>query len=164
MFFTTKTAQKVATEPPTRTTLTAFLNYARKIHFLRVYLEVPSYYTWDTTSKQFNSRKRGMPVEGHDGVFKSNTIGRVYIVDPKNAEYFYLRLLLHTIRGPMCFVDLKTINGDICETYRKACQRLGLLENDNHWELAINEAVQTATTNQIREVFAITCNLHVNIM
>ena len=163
VYFTTETAQKVATEPPTRTTLTAFFELCQKDSFAKtlLYSEVPSYYTWDTTNKQFNPRKRGMPVEGHDGVFKSNTIGRVYTVHPKNAECFYLRLLLHTIRGPTCFEDLKTVDGYICETYREACQRLGLLENDNHWELAMNEAAQTATASQIRELFAIiltTCN------
>lgn len=162
VFFTTETAEKVATEPP-RTTLTAFFELCQNDPFAKTlfYSEVPSYYTWNTTSKQFNPRKRGMPVEGHDGVFKSNTIGRVYTVHPKNAECFYLRLLLHTIRGPTCFEDLRTVNGYICDTYREACQRLGLLENDNHWDLAINEAVQTATACQIHELFAIiltTCN------
>jgi hypothetical protein len=28
------------------------------------------------------------------------------------------------------FVDLKTVEGEICETFREACQRPGLLEDD----------------------------------
>lgn len=100
-------------------------------------------------------------MEGYDEVFKDNTIGRVYTVHPKNAECFFLRLLLHKIRGPSSFSDLKTVDGYICGTYREACQRLGLLENDNHWEYALREAAQTAKAYQIRELFAIiltSCN------
>jgi len=29
---------------------------------------------------------------------------------------------------------LRTVDGVLCSTYREACQRLGLLENDTHWE------------------------------
>lgn len=100
-------------------------------------------------------------MQGHDGVFKNETIGRVYTAHPRNAECFYLRLLFHTIRGPTSFENLKTVDNYICGTYREVCQRFGLLENDNHWEFAMREAVQTATADQIRELFAIiltTCN------
>ncbi|XP_060809966.1 uncharacterized protein LOC132904053 [Amyelois transitella] len=92
---------------------------------------------------------------------KADTIGRVYTVHPNNAECFYLRMLLHEIRGPTSFTDLRTINGYLCQTYREACQRLGLLENDNHWELTLQEATLTASAEQLRELFAIiltTCN------
>lgn len=145
------------------TTLTAFFELCRNDPFARtlLYPEVPQYYTWDNGGKKFNRRKRGIPVEGYNGVFQDNTIGRVYTVHPKNAECFFLRLLLHQIRGPTCFEDVKTVDNYICETYREACQRLGLLENDNHWDFALQEAVQTATAEQIRDLFAIiftTCN------
>ncbi|GBP32214.1 hypothetical protein EVAR_27638_1 [Eumeta japonica] len=96
-----------------------------------------------------------MPEEGHPEIMKTNAIGRVYTVHPNNAECFYLRMLLHEIRGPTNFTDLRTIDGYICHTYREACQRLGLLENDNHWELTLQEATLTASAEQIRELFAI---------
>ncbi|GBP90828.1 hypothetical protein EVAR_66011_1 [Eumeta japonica] len=102
-----------------------------------------------------------MPEEGHPEIMKTNAIGRVYTVHPNNAECFYLRMLLHEIRGPTNFTDLRTIDGYICHTYREACQCLGLLENDNHWELTLQEATLTASAEQIRELFAIiltTCN------
>lgn len=162
VYFTKETVQKVAAQP-TNTTLTAFFELCQNDPFAKtlLYSEVPSYYTWDVSNKKFNRRKRGIPVDGYNGVFKDDVIGRVYTVHPKNAECFFLRLLLHEIRGPTSFVALKTVDGYICETYREACQRLGLLENDNHWEYALREAAQTATANQIRELFAIiltSCN------
>lgn len=162
VYFTRETAQKVASEP-VNTTLTAFFKLCQNDPFAKklLYPEVSNYYTWDMSEKKFNRRKRGMPVQGHDDVFKDNTIGRVYTVHPKNAECFFLRLLLHKIRGPTSFSDLKTVDGYTCETYREACQRLGLLENDKHWEYALSEAAQTATAHQIRELFAIiltSCN------
>ena len=43
-----------------------------------------------------------------------------------------LRLLLHTIPGPMSFQDVKTRNEQICDTYRQTCQLHDLLEDDNH--------------------------------
>lgn len=49
----------------------------------------------------------------------------------------------------------KKINGYVCEMYREACQRLGLLENDNHWELALQEAALTATAEQVKDLFVI---------
>ena len=48
---------------------------------------------------------------------QGTAIGRVYTVHPKNEECFYLRLLPHTIKGPMYFVDLKTFNGEVYSTY-----------------------------------------------
>lgn len=54
-----------------------------------------------------------------------------------------------------CFEDLRTSDGYICETHRKICQRLGLLENDNYWESAMSKEIQKATANGIWELFAI---------
>ncbi|GFY72133.1 uncharacterized protein TNIN_87991 [Trichonephila inaurata madagascariensis] len=72
-----------------------------------------------------------------------NALGRMYIVHPNNREAFYMRLLLHHVRGPISFEDLKTVivrdeDGDIleikpCSTYTEACQVLRLLEDDSHW-------------------------------
>ncbi|GFW54464.1 ATP-dependent DNA helicase [Trichonephila clavipes] len=68
---------------------------------------------------------------------------------------FYLRLLLINIRGPISFQDLRTVNGQLCATYRQACQELNLLENDAHWDTALADASNTARPQQIRTLFAI---------
>lgn len=53
------------------------------------------------------------------------------------------------------FECLKFVNGEACQTYRKAYLKLDLLENDQHWENTLNEAELTRHPRQIRELFAI---------
>ena len=47
------------------------------------------------------------------------------------------------------------INGEVCATYRQACQRLHLLEDDVHWDHTLADAVISSTSYQIRSLFAI---------
>ncbi|KAG8233181.1 hypothetical protein J437_LFUL008944 [Ladona fulva] len=37
-----------------------------------LYADIPSYYTWNATRRIFQRRKRGTPVEGNEGIFKSD--------------------------------------------------------------------------------------------
>lgn len=64
-------------------------------------------------------------------------------------------MLLNVIQPPTNFLDLKTINGQEHETFRQACKKLGLLENDNHWDVTMKEAVLRRSPSQIKELFAI---------
>ncbi|GFW84921.1 hypothetical protein TNCV_682091 [Trichonephila clavipes] len=60
-----------------------------------------------------------------------NALGRMSTVHPNNREAFRMRLLLHHVRGPISFEDLKTVivrddDNDILEikpssTYTEAC-------------------------------------------
>lgn len=135
VYFTKDSARKIASEPPQNTTLTAFFQLCQTDPFARklLYVDVPIYYTWDKTRKIFQRRKQGMPEEGHPEIMKTNAIGRVFTVHPNNAECFYLRMLLHEIRGPTSFTDLRTIHGYLCQTYREACQQpLGINTTRSH--------------------------------
>ena len=40
------------------------------------------------------------------------------------GECFYIRLLLHHVRGPLPFSYLKTMEGDLCSSFREAYFRL----------------------------------------
>ncbi|KIH60924.1 hypothetical protein ANCDUO_08810 [Ancylostoma duodenale] len=155
VYVTADTARQRATHPP-NTTLTAFFALCQQDPFARtlLYPEVPKYYTWNASTKRFCRRKQGAPVPGHD-IRASDALGRVYTVHPNNDECYYLRLLLHTIRGPTSFADLKTVNGELCETYKEACQRLGLLEDDQHWDVTLSEGCLTCFPSQLRNLFAI---------
>ncbi|GFT37609.1 ATP-dependent DNA helicase [Trichonephila clavipes] len=93
--------------------------------------------------------------KGSDMAVFGDALGRLYTVHPNNTECFYLRLLLINIRGPISFQDLRTVNGQLCATYRQACQELNLLENDAHWDTALADAWNTARPQQIRTLFAI---------
>ncbi|KIH53763.1 hypothetical protein ANCDUO_16097, partial [Ancylostoma duodenale] len=140
VYFTADNAEERAANPP-NTTLTAFFLLCQQDSFARtlLYPEVPKYYTWNASRKVFCKRKQGAVVPGSD-VRASDALGRVYTVHPNNDECYYLRLLLHTVRGPTSFTDLKTVDGEVCETYREACQRRGLLENDQHWDTTLAKA------------------------
>ena len=58
-------------------------------------------------------------------------------------------------RGPRSFTELRTVDGETCGTYREACQKLGLLEHDAHWEATLADRADTARPRQIRSLFAI---------
>jgi hypothetical protein len=62
---------------------------------------------------------------------------------------------LHHVKGPTSFDFLKTVSGFVCETYRQACQKLGLLEDDQHWQDTMNEASTTDSATKLRNLFAI---------
>ncbi|GFW53691.1 uncharacterized protein LOC104236095 [Trichonephila clavipes] len=120
-----------------------------------LYSEVPKFYTWNASTKKFQRRKQGKAVERHTNLYSSDALGRLYTVHPNNTECFYLRLLLINIRGPISFQDLRTVNSQLCATYRQACQELNLLENDAHWDTALADASNTARPQQICTLFAI---------
>ncbi|CAD6227169.1 GSCOCG00011939001-RA-CDS [Cotesia congregata] len=165
IYFNETNAQAKAAQPP-HTTLTAFFELCSTDDFAKtlLYPEVSKYYTWNTSKKKFMRRRNGVIVPKYPGVYSSHALRRVYTVHPNNAECYYLRLLLHTTKGPTSFNALKTINENECETYREACFRLGLLEGDQHWNTTLTEDImrghltEASLTNypkQIRTLFAI---------
>lgn len=155
VYFTAANAQERINNPP-NTTLTAFFKLCRTDQFAQtlLYHEVPKYYTFNA-AKEFRRRKKGKAVPGHPDILSSDALGRVYTVHPNNAECYYLRLLLHTVRGPTSFEHIRTIDGVVHPTYREACQVLGLLEDDQHWDRTLTEASATSPASQIRTLFAI---------
>lgn len=156
VYFTEHNLRDKVQSPPV-TTLTAFFELCRNDPFARtlLYCDVPKYYVWETANKSFKRRKQGTPVQGYPDVKASDALGRVYTVHPSNAECFYLRMLLHVVRGPASFAELKTIEEEVCETYREACLKRGLLEDDYHWECALQEACATQSAAKARQLFCI---------
>ena len=106
VYFTAENAETRAQEPPP-TTLTQFFQLCTTDSFAQtlLYNEAPKYYRW--TKKRWKRRKRGKDVQNFPGIKESSTIGRVYTVHPNNVECYHLRLLLHTVRGPKSFQDIK---------------------------------------------------------
>ncbi|XP_072947724.1 uncharacterized protein [Epargyreus clarus] len=149
---------------PPKTTLTAFFLLCQNDAFAKtlLYVDVPRYYTWNVSSKEWKRRLQGTPVDGWPGVKAGDALGRIYTVHVSNFECYCLRMLLNVVQGPTSFLDLKTVDGQELETFRQACEKLGLLEDDNHWDATMEEAVLCRSPSQIRELFAIlicTCGL-----
>jgi len=91
---------------PTKTTLLAFFELCKTDVFAKtlLYSEVPSYFVFK--NNKFQRRKQGRNVDGWPTVKKDDALGRVYTIHPHNTECYYLRMLLHEIRGPTSFSDL----------------------------------------------------------
>ena len=126
VYFTEDTALDRASGDPPKTTLTEFFALYRVDGFAKtlLYVDVPKYYTW--SNKSWNRRKQGTDVTGFPGVKEAHVLGRVYTINPRQGECFYLWLLLHHIRGPQSFAELKTVEGDLCSSFREACFRLSM--------------------------------------
>lgn len=156
VYFTADNVLERVDRPPS-TTLTRFFEMCQNDDFARtlLYSEMPKYYIWNQSSKNFQRRRQGQPVPGYPQLFSTDALGRLYTVHPSQDECFYLRLLLVNVRGPTSFEHLRTVNGVLCSTYREACQCLGLLENDTHWDQTLEDAVISSHPKQIRTLFSI---------
>lgn len=64
-----------------------------------LYHEFPEHFTYDRRKREWHRRRRG------------SFIGCMYHCSPLAGEWFYLRLLLTTVRRPRSFDDLRTVNG-----------------------------------------------------
>jgi hypothetical protein len=110
------------------------------------YVLFPETYRWDAQSSQWLLRVR----PGQNA-----HIGRVYWVSPNAGEKYFLRVLLHHVEGAKSFTDLRTVDGVPCPTYREACVRRGLLQDDREWRECLREAASSQTGLQMRCLFCI---------
>ncbi|KAL8622271.1 hypothetical protein ACOMHN_043794 [Nucella lapillus] len=85
----------------------------------------------------------------------------MYTISPRQGECYFLRLLLNMAVSPKSYDDLKTFNGEVCATFRETCQKQGLLEDDQHLQLVMEEACATQNPKLLRDLLAIilvSCN------
>ncbi|KYM98545.1 ATP-dependent DNA helicase PIF1 [Cyphomyrmex costatus] len=113
-----------------------------------LYIEIPQYYTFK--KEKINGKNISRWVKRSN---RYNCIGRMYSVSPTQLELFHLRLLLLTIKGATSFENLKVINGEYHQTFTATCLTLGLIENDDEWKLAMNEAIRWMMPQQLRKLF-----------
>ncbi|XP_070681733.1 uncharacterized protein [Malus domestica] len=110
---------------------------ARKL----AYVKFPTKYVWKKDEKQWNRRKQ------------DRSLGRVVYIHPTAGELYYLRLLLNHQKGCFSFDHLKTVKNILQPTFQAACNSLGLLGDDKEWNSAMLEAIVTASSFQLRELF-----------
>ena len=115
-----------------KTKLTAWLMANAQIPHARqyTYIEFPEYFTWHASDKYWSIRQ---------GYY--NRIGRIAHVNPAQGELYYLRML-HNVKGPRSFSEIRTIAGHEYASYRAACEALGLIGDDQEWSNALNDAAQ----------------------
>ena len=137
------------------TKLEAFFNLNACDTFAKtlLYHEIPNFFVWDKKNRKWSPRKRRNAAG--EGYFKADTLGRIPVVSLSRhqSELYHLRMLLHHIRGPQGFNDLKTVSGKLCESFEAACRQLGLLDDDGEADRAMQEAANIRFGCQLRDFF-----------
>jgi hypothetical protein len=127
-----------------KTTLTKWFTANRNYASARdtPYAKFPKRWVWNKTLKKWTPRQRG------------TKISCVYYAHPASGERYYLRMLLNVVCGATSFEDLRTVDGRVCAMFKEACQAKGLLENDQEWAQALEEASHWATGCRLHDLFA----------
>jgi len=68
---------------------------------------------------------------------KGNTIGRLIWVPPATGELFYLRRMLNIVKGPISYIDLRTVENITYPTFREACEASGFLADDREYVMSV---------------------------
>ncbi|XP_053202450.1 uncharacterized protein LOC128387301 [Panonychus citri] len=124
------------------TKLTAWFELNNRYDDVPIYPQVPTQYLWSDNKWQrriYNA---------------SDVIGRLHIVPPNQPERFSLRLLLLNVTGAKNFVDLRTHNNVIHETFQSAARSRGLIQDDSEWVNCLTELVTVCFPKQLRETFS----------
>ncbi|GKA06643.1 DNA helicase [Tanacetum coccineum] len=108
------------------------------------YLDFPSEFVWYSDSKSWHRRV----------VRTKKSLGRLTYVHPNSGDLFYFRMLLSHQKGCKSPIEVRTVNGQILPTYRAACEALGLLGDDREWDIALEESGVSASSAQLRTLFA----------
>ncbi|KAL7595132.1 hypothetical protein Lser_V15G30629 [Lactuca serriola] len=111
---------------------------ARKL----TYVEFPTKFVWKRKGLFWKPRK----VE--------YAIGRIHLVSPKLGEAYFLRILLNKVKGPKSFDEIRTVNGQLCSSFKDVCYNLGLLDDDKEFIDAIKEASLSGSGFYLRFLFA----------
>ncbi|XP_065321170.1 uncharacterized protein LOC135928643 [Gordionus sp. m RMFG-2023] len=125
------------------TTLTAWFELNKNDVNARQYLYVTIPYHYTFSANKWKLRQR-----------QNNIISRMYTVDPKSGERFFLRLLLLHVVGATSFEYLRTVNGVLYNTFKEAAFKRNLLVDDKKWEAFMEEASTFLMPIQLRQSFA----------
>ena len=140
------TEEAAASKPLKATELTAFFSYnTTNPETSTTYVDFPTKYVFN--GKQWKPRQRNF----------QGVIGRIHTVHPLSGDTFYLRILLHHdhCKGVTSFDSLLTVNGRLHESYKEVCSSLGLLQDDNEWNSALEEAAMTKMPAAIRSLYVV---------
>ena len=99
---------------------------------------------WDKSKHEWKQRLKG----------PATIIGRIYSAHPGEGERFYLRILLNHVTGCTSSEDIRTLSdGMICNTYKEAARKRGLLEDDQECDDCLTEAASCAMPSELRQLF-----------
>ena len=81
----------------------------------------------------------------------------MYSVSPNQVEKFHLRLLLLHVPGATSFENLRTVQDTELPTYKEACIRLKLLNDDTELRNTLIEAATFRMPYRLLSLFATLC-------
>ncbi|XP_057432983.1 uncharacterized protein LOC130725812 [Lotus japonicus] len=105
------------------------------------YAEFPSRFVYHNKDGIWKPRKRG---------FK---IGRLQYIPPGIGELYIMRILLTMQKGCTSYRSIRTVKGITYDTFKEACDQLGLLTDDKEYIDAIKEVSDLASGEQMRKLF-----------
>jgi len=105
------------------------------------YGEFPTKFVWMAKEKEWKPRKKGY------------NIGIITYIPPGSREIYYMRIVLTIQKGCVNYESIRTIDGQMYETFQEACYALGLLTDDKEFIDAIKEASEIASGYQLRRLF-----------
>ncbi|KAL1364794.1 hypothetical protein AAHE18_03G242700 [Arachis hypogaea] len=106
-----------------------------------LYFEFPNHFVYLRDSQEWVPRQKGF------------SIGRLIFIQVGWGEIFYLRLLLNVQRGCKSFESIRTIDGVVYDSFKAACNALGLLSDDQEFINAIKETTELSSDFQLRQLF-----------
>lgn len=156
VYFNARNASNVVNNPRP-TTLTAFFKLCNEDSFAKniLYSDVSKYYTFDKQLKMFKKRKQVTVIDKDNDIRESNNLSRIYTVNPRDRECYFLRLLLINVIGPISFENLRTVDGVLCKSYQEACLKLQLIGDDKEWKYAMTESKLCDSPRKMRQLFSI---------
>ena len=105
------------------------------------YLQFISKFTYIAKSRCWRPHKGG------------NTIGRRNWVPPSTTELYYLRMMLVVVKGLTTYEKIRTINGQLYSSFRKACFAMGFLQDDKEYIKALRETYHWGSCQFIKRLF-----------
>ena len=110
------------------------------------YAEMPDHFIWEKAKGRWKPRVRAGPAQ--------RVIGRLFGAQPSEGERFYLYLLLLHVPGARGYEHLRTVDGKLRQTFREAAVAWGLVNSDDEYTFALEEAKACKMPGQMRRLFA----------
>ncbi|GBM73817.1 hypothetical protein AVEN_80246-1 [Araneus ventricosus] len=107
-----------------------------------LYTDIPYNYVYDRIN--WKRRKRG----------GNKILARMYVLNVKDAERFYLHILLLHVPGDTSFKFLQTVDNFIYDTFNRAVFHLHLLNSDEEWDHCLHDVSTYRMSKQLRKTFA----------
>jgi len=96
-----------------------------------MYKKIPGFY-FEPIHQKSQRRKRETTVKGYSEVKTQMPLGfgRIYVIHLNNGKCFYLRTLLHVIKGQASFASLRIVQRVTDDTFQGICKVISVLEDD----------------------------------